>query len=349
MAINKKLIHFKTKAAFTTELNAGNILDTSIVFIKDTKEIWTHGQLYSCSSLTEEEINSIIVNSQSISDLTTALNNKIDESAAKTLISTAISELTKASVGLGNVTNDSQVKRSEMGTVNGVATLDEQGHVPTSQLPSYVDDVVDVYATYTKDDTGVLTNIGVFSDSGKTQSVTGESGKIYIDVENNYQFRWTGTKYAPVGAPTVIGEIAGTAYDGGKGKAIADKINEHVNKTDNPHGVTKAQVGLGDVDNTSDKLKPISDATQSALDKKVDSVDGKNLSSNDFTDDLKNKLDGIAENANNYSLPTASDTKLGGVIVDTELNSTSTNPVQNTAVKSAIDEINGKLSWAKIE
>ena len=52
MAINKKLIHFRTKAAFTTELKAGNIPDTSIVFIKDTKEIWTHGQLYSCS-LTE--------------------------------------------------------------------------------------------------------------------------------------------------------------------------------------------------------------------------------------------------------------------------------------------------------
>ena len=43
MAINKKLIHFRTKAAFTTELNARNIPDTSIVFIKDTKEIWTHG------------------------------------------------------------------------------------------------------------------------------------------------------------------------------------------------------------------------------------------------------------------------------------------------------------------
>ena len=51
MAINKKLIHFRTKVAFTTELNAGNIPDTSIVFIKDTKEIWTHGQLYSCSPL----------------------------------------------------------------------------------------------------------------------------------------------------------------------------------------------------------------------------------------------------------------------------------------------------------
>lgn len=289
----------------------------------------------------------------STNDYTTAEKNKlaeaIDESTANTLINTAIGKLTKASVGLGNVTNDSQVKRSEMGTANGVATLDGQGHVPASQLPSYVDDVVDVYATYTEGAAGVLTNIEVFSDSGKTQPVTGESGKIYIDVENNYQFRWTGTKYAPVGAPTVIGEVAGTAYDGGKGKAIADKINEHVTKTDNPHKVNKNQVGLGNVDNTSDKLKPISDATKSALGKKVDKVEGKSLTSNDFTDVLKAKLDSVAENANNYSLPTASETQLGGVMVDSTLNSTSTNPVQNRVVGSAIEEINGKLSWAKID
>ena len=289
----------------------------------------------------------------STNDYTTAEKNKlaeaINESTANTLINTAISKLTKASVGLGNVTNDSQVKRSEMGTANGIATLNDRGLVPVSQLPSYVDDVVDVYTTYTKSDVGVLTNIEVFSDSGKTQPVTGESGKIYIDVENNYQFRWTGTKYTPVGTPTVIGEVAGTAYDGGKGKAIADKINEHVTKIDNPHSVTKAQVGLGNVDNTSDKLKPISDATQSALEGKVDKVVGKSLTSNDFTDVLKTKLEGIAENANNYSLPTASETQLGGVMVDSALNSTSTNPVQNRVVGSAIEEINDKLSWAKID
>ena len=85
MAINKKLIHFRTKAAFTTELNAKNIPDTSIVFIKDTKEIWTHGQLYSCSPLTEEEVISIIENSDSISNLTNALNNKVDSVDGKGL------------------------------------------------------------------------------------------------------------------------------------------------------------------------------------------------------------------------------------------------------------------------
>ena len=48
MAINKKLIHFQTMANFEVQLSAGNILDTSIVFIKDAKKIWTHGEFYNC-------------------------------------------------------------------------------------------------------------------------------------------------------------------------------------------------------------------------------------------------------------------------------------------------------------
>ncbi len=49
MAINKKLIHFKSKQKFEEELAKGSILDTSIVFIQDSKEIWTHGNLFNCS------------------------------------------------------------------------------------------------------------------------------------------------------------------------------------------------------------------------------------------------------------------------------------------------------------
>lgn len=48
MAINKKLIHFQTMANFEAQMSAGNILDTSIVFIKDAKKIWTHGEFYNC-------------------------------------------------------------------------------------------------------------------------------------------------------------------------------------------------------------------------------------------------------------------------------------------------------------
>ena len=64
MAINKKLIHFKTKAAFETQLKGNNILDTSIVFIKDANLIWTHGAYYGKSEIhigTNEPTNGEII------------------------------------------------------------------------------------------------------------------------------------------------------------------------------------------------------------------------------------------------------------------------------------------------
>lgn len=141
--------------------------------------------------------------------------------------------VTKEQVGLSNVTNDAQVKRSEMGTASGVATLNEQGLVPSNQLPSYVDDVIDCYATYDKADDGTLSNINLYSDSEHLNPIEGESGKIYVDitgVDGAYQFRWTGTQFAVVGAPTVIGEVTGTAFDGGRGKALEEKVEELSNK-----------------------------------------------------------------------------------------------------------------------
>ena len=58
MAINKKLIHFKNKEKFEEELANNNILDSSIVFIQDSKEISTHGTIYKtvCWSILEESL-----------------------------------------------------------------------------------------------------------------------------------------------------------------------------------------------------------------------------------------------------------------------------------------------------
>ena len=81
------------------------------------------------------------------------------------------------------------------------------------------------------------------------------------------------------------------------GTDAQSSLDSHVSNVSNPHNVTKNQIGLGNVDNTSDLNKPVSTAQQTALDKKVDKVTGYGLSKNDFTDILKNKLDGIAEGA----------------------------------------------------
>lgn len=73
--------------------------------------------------------------------------------------------------------------------------------------------------------------------------------------------------------------------------------NSHIANTNNPHSMTKTQIGLGNVDNTSDMNKPISTAAQIALDNKVDKKAGKELSTNDFTTNEKTKLAGIADGA----------------------------------------------------
>ena len=73
--------------------------------------------------------------------------------------------------------------------------------------------------------------------------------------------------------------------------------NNHITNTNNPHSVTKTQIGLGNVDNTSDMNKPISTAAQIALNNKVDKETGKGLSTNDFTTNEKTKLAEIADGA----------------------------------------------------
>ena len=67
---------------------------------------------------------------------------------------------------------------------------------------------------------------------------------------------------------------------------VETDLQIHVSNTNNPHQVTKVQLGLGNVNNTSDISKPISTATQTALNLKVDKVIGKSLTTNDLTNAL---------------------------------------------------------------
>lgn len=207
--------------------------------------------------------------------------------------------ITKQQVGLSNVTNDAQVKRSEMGTANGIATLNEQGLIPSNQLPSYVDDVIDCYATYSKEEDGTLSNIKLYSDAEHQNAITGESGKIYVDItgsDSAYQFRWTGTQFTVVGAPTVIGEITGTAFDGARGKALEDELTQHIGDLENPHEITIGQIGgIGSV-----KINGSGNAITSAVKNSTELVLNKEqyfLSSSEYTaNDILTKLktvDGI--------------------------------------------------------
>ena len=225
------------------------------------------------------------------------------------------------------------------GVPNGLASLNESGIIPSAQLPSYVDDVIEV-------------------DTFSNLPGTGESGKIYIVQDTNLTYRWSGTAYVEISKSLALGETSSTAYPGDKGKATTDKLNRipdklitdtvnvkqstteavlnfttyrqesqqvgrntltitsattsqaglmsssdktkldglkdqagitsdidavqtnletHINNKSNPHEVNKVQVGLSEVDNTSDANKPISTATQNALNSKFNASDGNAL------------------------------------------------------------------------
>lgn len=133
-------------------------------------------------------------------------------------------------VVLGNALTASDVgaiATTAKGAANGVAELDSTGKVPSSQLPSFVDDVLEY-------------------DKQSSFPTAGEAGKIYIAQDTNKTYRWSGSAYVEISASLALGETSSTAYRGDRGKTAYD----HSQLTSgNPHNVTKSDVGLGNVGN----------------------------------------------------------------------------------------------------
>lgn len=121
------------------------------------------------------------------------------------------------------------------------------GRVPSSQLPAFAEG---------------MENFPTEADFPPV----GDPNTIYVAEDTGLPYRWTGSVYIQIQAGVQLGETANTAYRGDRGKTAYD----HVSATDNPHQVNKTQVGLSNVDNTSDAAKPVSTATQTALNGKAD-------------------------------------------------------------------------------
>ena len=158
----------------------------------------------------------------------TALGARIDkEIADRTAADTTLETKLQNNINTLEAKHDAFV--ATKGKADGFAPLDEKGLVPANHLPSYVDDVLEVYATYDVSPTGGLTNVQLYTDAGHQTPVVGESGKIYINVadgEPPYQFRWSGTKFVDSNTSSlIIGEIAGTAFEGSRGKHLEDVVS----------------------------------------------------------------------------------------------------------------------------
>lgn len=209
------LLHkYGTYEKFNMNLMGGLIHKDSICFIEDTRQVYAQGCLYGIS---KEEFDR----------LKEEINFSFDEVIKR----------------IKNI-EDSK------GKPDGIATLNSSGVVPSSQLPSYVDDVLS-YPTFN--------NFPLY----------GEEGKIYITEDTNITYRWAGESigYVEISKSIGLGENESTAFPGNRGKKVEDGLEEHINDFNNPHNVSKEQIGLENVDNTSDLEKPISIAVQRELER----------------------------------------------------------------------------------
>lgn len=216
-----------------------------------------------------------------------------------------VQSINKEFVGLNNVTNDAQVKRSEMGAANGVPTLDSNGKIPVDQLGNL--DTVVAMVVAELPTTDIKTNkIYLVKDS----TTEGDLYQEYLYVDN---------KWEKVG--THKQEVDLTDYA---------KKSEAVKSLDISQDETSNYLQLTTVNGT---IIP-----KSALMPATSSVAGL------MTADDKAKLDGIATDANKYTLPIASATALGGIKLGSGLSATSDGTVSVSA-----DVVAGSVQWDSIK
>jgi len=139
-------------------------------------------------------------------------------------------------VSLGSVPTTTDLANyipvSQKGAANGVASLDGSGLVPASQLPSYVDDVLEGYYK--------VADGKFYKEAAYTNLISGETGKIYVSLDTNKTYRWTGTTFVYItsGAVDSVNGLTGVVV------------------------LNKSHVGLANVDNTADAAKSVLSATK---------------------------------------------------------------------------------------
>lgn len=132
------------------------------------------------------------------------------------------------------------------GANNGIAELDASGKVPASQLPSYVDDVIE----------GYLSGGKFYKEEAHTTAITAESGKIYVDLTGgvNKTYRWSGTTYVEISPSIALGETASTAYRGDRGKIAYEHSQAQHARVDATKTEASATNGYVKIDGADTKV-----------------------------------------------------------------------------------------------
>jgi hypothetical protein len=166
--------------------------------------------LQNTTSTLTNNVSTLTSNLSNLTNTVTTINGSYLTASSSTItnLSNAINSTNSNVANLTNVVAN-KVNTSLLGAVNGVATLDGAGKVPSSQLPSFVDDVLE-YA-----------NLAGFPE-------TGESGKIYIAIDTGLTYRWSGSIYVEISQSLALGNTSATAFRGDLGKEAYDWGN-HAN------------------------------------------------------------------------------------------------------------------------
>lgn len=203
---------------------------------------------------TEVAVENVLTSSSATNALSAAMGKKLnDEKVAKTTTVNGKPLSSNVTITSTNIINENDPSRQQtvtealkslsdnfsyyiptakIGQASGVAGLDSTGKVPSAQLPSYVDDVLE------------YNNRASFPG-------TGESGKIYIAKDTNLTYRWSGSTYVEIGQSLALGETSSTAYAGDKGKQNADNITKIIDRVGNNKIVSNVFVNQSSADNVS--------------------------------------------------------------------------------------------------
>ena len=130
------------------------------------------------------------------------------------------------------------VPTADLGVAGGVATLDANGKVNSSQLPSSVDDIIE-------------------APTASQFPAQGESNKIYVALDTNLTYRWGGTAYVEISPSLALGNTHSTAFYGDFGEAAYNHslLVGAQGQTRNPHNVTLADLGYSEA--TSQEIAAI--------------------------------------------------------------------------------------------
>ena len=229
---------------------------TKLAGIETGANAYTHPETHPATMIVEDSTHRFVTDTQ-----TAAWDSKAAGTHAH-----AISDVTGLTTALSG-----KLDATEKGAANGLAPLGADSKIASTYLPSYVVEAANFAAL----------------------PETGEAGKIYVTLDTNKTYRWSGTAYTEItaspGSTDAVTEGASNLYFtyarvrdtvltglstatnaviaatdsvlSALGKLQA-QITGHTGNTSNPHSVTKAQLGLDAVDNTADSTKQVLSATK---------------------------------------------------------------------------------------